>query len=221
MVALLALLTCISLFFIQIATGLGVGALAVLTTEAPLPSIGFPTVGCPLGQSKYHPTITLAAWIPSVAAQGVYFLMMLATFFHVLHGLDPNGKASLMESLLQVRRLVPTIVAFISHGSCYFLIAIAAKIVNAVVVVSVSGPLQGVGIPMMMALYPVLATRTYLSMVAYLHAEPNPTVVYCGDHDMIMPMPSSPALMNPNIESGQITFAVRSSFASEFSEEEC
>jgi len=157
--------------------------LAVLTNR---PSIGFPTVGCPLGQPKYHPIITLAAWIPSVAAQGIYFVMMFAIFVRVLQSLDPNGKANFLENLLQARRVVPTLVTFISHGSCYFFIAIATKIVNAIVVVNVSGPLRGVGIPIMMALYPVLAARTYLSMVAYLHAAPNYT------------------------ESEQMTFAVRS-----------
>ncbi|KAF8804200.1 hypothetical protein BYT27DRAFT_7194945 [Phlegmacium glaucopus] len=108
-------------------TGVGVGTLAVLTTGTPHPSIVSPTMGCPLGSPKYHPIITLAAWIPSVAAQGIYFLMMLATFVQVLQDLDSNGKAS-SESLLQVRRLVPTMIAFITNGSSYFLIAISTFI---------------------------------------------------------------------------------------------
>jgi len=209
--------TCISLIFIQIATGLGIGMLAVLTTGVSHSSIGLPIIGCPLGRPKYHSMITLAAWIPSVGAQGIYFLMMLTTFVHAMQELDSNGKAS-AESLLQVRRLVPTMIAFISRGSCYLFIAIISKIVNAVIVVSVSGPLQGAGIPIMMALYPVLITRMYLSMAAYLFARPKCTVVHGDDTDMML-VSSSSTLIRAHIESAPITFAVRSSCVPEFDEE--
>jgi len=59
----------------------------------------------------------------------------------------------------------------------------------------------------------------YLNMVAYLHAEPNCTVVHGGVQDM-MPISSPSTFMRLHIESGQITFAVRSSFVPEFDDEE-
>ncbi|KAF8888360.1 hypothetical protein CPB84DRAFT_1749498 [Gymnopilus junonius] len=72
-------------------------------------------------------------------------------------------------ALQQVSRLVPTMMVFIGHGWVYFGLAICAKIVNAILVTTQSGPLQAAAIPWMMALLPVVVTRIYLSMVRYLH----------------------------------------------------
>ncbi|KAF4622042.1 hypothetical protein D9613_009150 [Agrocybe pediades] len=72
-------------------------------------------------------------------------------------------------ALCQVKRLVPTMMVFVEHGGCYFSLAIMAKIANAIVVTTYSGPLQGAAIAWLMALYPVLVTRIYLSMVQYLN----------------------------------------------------
>ncbi|PPR01547.1 hypothetical protein CVT24_001858 [Panaeolus cyanescens] len=101
-------------------------------------------------------------------AQCVYFILMLITLLHVMRGLDVRGRAS-AESLKQVRKLVPTMMVFISHGTYYFFFAILAKIVNAILIVTASGPLREIGIPWIMALYPVLVTKIYLNMVQYLH----------------------------------------------------
>ncbi|KAH9475469.1 hypothetical protein JR316_0012580 [Psilocybe cubensis] len=69
----------------------------------------------------------------------------------------------------QVKRLVPTMIVFISHGGWYFTLGILAKIANVVMIVMFTGPLQSFAIPFMMALYPITVTRIYLSMVYYLH----------------------------------------------------
>ncbi|KIM37499.1 hypothetical protein M413DRAFT_275786 [Hebeloma cylindrosporum] len=97
-------------------------------------------------------------------------MLMVATLIHVMRGLDSNGKANL-QSLAQMRKLVPTMVIYMRHGLCYYFFAITAKIANAIIVVNTTGPLQSIGIPFLLALYPVLVSRVYLDMVKYLHAQ--------------------------------------------------
>ncbi|KDR71736.1 hypothetical protein GALMADRAFT_778216 [Galerina marginata CBS 339.88] len=83
--------------------------------------------------------------------------------------LQSQGRAFSWKALQQVRQLVPTMMVFVGHGGLYFGFAILAKVANAVLLTTQSGPLQAAAIPWMMALYPVLVTRIYLSMVHYLH----------------------------------------------------
>ena len=44
---------------------------------------------------------------------------MVVTLLQVMRGLDSNGKASL-QSLVQVRKLVPSMVIYMRHGLCYY-----------------------------------------------------------------------------------------------------
>ncbi|KAF9039361.1 hypothetical protein BJ165DRAFT_1407555 [Panaeolus papilionaceus] len=170
----------IGLFATQMVTSLVIGMLIMSSGDIQRPRSALPVPGCSLS-FNHHPKLSLAAWIPSLAAQCIYFILMLITLVHVMRGLDVRGRAS-AESLHQVRKLVPTMMVFISHGTYYFSLkfglmtalslfisAILAKVINAIVVVTASGPLREIGIPWIMALYPVLVTKIYLNMVQYLH----------------------------------------------------
>ncbi|KAF8966815.1 hypothetical protein BDZ97DRAFT_1806594 [Flammula alnicola] len=231
------LLSTASLFFVQLITSLGIGFVFVSSAVVLSPARGFSMPGCSTLSFSIHPAFTLAAWIPSIAAQCTYFTLMLASLLGVVRDLDANRKPS-WRSLHQARILIPTMMIFIRHGMFYFFFAIGtfmscltlqsgrsfrlwisfvvpvAKIVNAVIVVSTSGPLQAIGIPWMMALYPVLVTRIYLDMVEYLHARPKRTHLLDASAGGVR-LSYSSIETSPHLENGlgQITFASRTSLS--------
>lgn len=50
-------------------------------------------------------------------------MLMAVTLMHIMRGLDSNGRASL-QSLVQVRKLVPTMVIYMRHGLCYYFLCV-------------------------------------------------------------------------------------------------
>ncbi|KAJ3507353.1 hypothetical protein NLJ89_g6353 [Agrocybe chaxingu] len=162
----------ISLFITQMVTSLVIGFLTVVDAPVIPPMRGLQRPGCVLAPSLQHSKIALAAWIPSIAVQTIYFILMLKTLLHLMRGLDKKGASRInWENWIEVKRLVPTMVVFIKHGVAYFVFGTLIKVVNAVFLVGTAGPLQMVGVSWMMALYPIVMCRIYLSMVDYLHSK--------------------------------------------------
>lgn len=50
-------------------------------------------------------------------------MLVGVTLMHVMRGLDSNGRASL-QSLGQVRKLVPTMVIYMQHALCYYFLCV-------------------------------------------------------------------------------------------------
>ncbi|TFK35828.1 hypothetical protein BDQ12DRAFT_737319 [Crucibulum laeve] len=140
----------------------------------PRPS-NFPITGCLVNPTSLgDPTITLAAWVPTLFAQCVYFVLTMARFIRLLQNLDVDGNVN-VRGLLQMRRLVPTMVLFVRDGAYYFFLAMLTILVNTILLFKAPGPgpLKNVALPWMMALCPLLATHMYLNMQDFLHENAN------------------------------------------------
>ncbi|KJA17270.1 hypothetical protein HYPSUDRAFT_46603 [Hypholoma sublateritium FD-334 SS-4] len=204
------MLLTVILFSIQLTTSLGTG-FVYISSSTIIPPGDSHIPGCRITTTSLPPVFTLGAWIPSIVAQCIYFVLMLKTFFSVLCNLDANGRPS-WKSLREMRTLIPTMNIFARHGFIYFLLAIAAKIANILILFFLTGPLHGIGIPFIMALYPIMVTRLKLSLGEFLHfIKPPSPLITPSTSSRTISMVHSFAAPSPHFENGPITFAPRAS----------
>ncbi|KAF9473212.1 hypothetical protein BDN70DRAFT_997765 [Pholiota conissans] len=208
------LLATAALFFIQLITSLGIGFVYVSSTTS-LPHLGMRITGCVVSTPTLPAAFTLAAWIPSIVAQCIYFALVVTPFVSITCSLDSNGRLT-WTALRSVSLLIPTIVVFANHGVIYFIITIATKIATAALFLSQSGPLQAVGIPWLIALYPVLIGRLYLAMVEHLHFQRKAPFLPPSRSAASVRLSYASVLASPQpTDNGPITFAVRASLSQE------
>ncbi|OBZ71682.1 hypothetical protein A0H81_08878 [Grifola frondosa] len=139
----------------------------------------FPIPGC-VGTANSHGQISLKFWITAMSITCIYFVLILSKFLRDVP-LQDKPSSILKLKLVDIRQLSPLTSLFVRDAAFYFLVVLAANLLNLICfVIFANRVLESLGTPWLMAVFSITSSRLCLSLRGFV----SNNVQGDGDHDI-------------------------------------
>lgn len=132
---------------------------AIVSKGATVAPVGLPFPGC-LTIGPDTTKINLGAWIPCLLVATTFFAMTVSKFLQML---NERGNRHLLN-LKEARSVSPLITAFVRDGTIFYFMTFAIVLFCMIVNLTIKSALSTIGLPWIMAVYSVSASRLVLNV---------------------------------------------------------
>ncbi|KAJ6451674.1 hypothetical protein C8R47DRAFT_1229758 [Mycena vitilis] len=150
----------ILLFFVELASILVITVKEAVTTaqNAFEPPQGVHWPGCVTIVSTFP---ALVGWVPAIFVSLIFFVLTMVKFVIVFRTSHSEWR---LDKLRELKSYSPILMAFVRDGTVFFLLIFTAVLVNTVTDQVFEGPLSGIVLPWVTAIYSFSASRLVLNI---------------------------------------------------------